>query len=273
MHSQRDLRFVRRARAVIVYAAALAAVVPATASTQAGASEEIGTVVAAKQVTGLLPGEERELAKGDPLFQDETLVTGAKGSGEFRLNDDTRLALGPGARLTLDELVYEPAESTPTVVLNLVEGAFRFMTGKLDPTAYKIKAGGASLAVRGTIFDVYVDEEEGVAVLLHEGAVAVCGAGGFCQQHKAVGRVIRVTRSGILSTPLEWSDTLMPGFTLKRAFPFLTRRLAIDPVRRLKVVAILKSPAIRSGSSIAKKATGTLRRATRSVRKIFKSPF
>jgi hypothetical protein len=244
-----------------------------TGPARSAAPEEIGTVVAAKQVTGIVEADERKLAKGDPLYQDEVLVTGTKGSGEFRLKDDSRLALGPGARLTLDEFVYDPARSTPTLVLSLVKGAFRFLTGKLDHNAYTIKAGVSSLAVRGTVFDVFVDETAGVAVLLHEGVVDVCGAGNICQKHDAVGRVVHVTRAGVPSPPLEWSDTIMPGVSLKRAFPFLSRRLAIDPVRRLGSVAIIENPVAKSSSKTVRKAGSTVRKTTRRVRRLLPSPF
>jgi hypothetical protein len=273
MVGQADVVVAQCVRRLVAAAGLLAVSALLTGPARSAAPEEIGTVVAAKQVTGIVEADERKLAKGDALYQDEVLVTNTEGHGEFRLKDGSRLALGPGARLTLDEFVYDPAQNSPRLVLSLLKGAFRFLTGKLDHNAYTIKAGVASLAVRGTVFDVFVGEKEGVAVLLHEGTVEVCGTQNTCQKHNAVGRVIHVTTAGALSAPLEWSETLMPGVSLKRAFPFLSRRLAIDPVRRLGSVAIIKNPVAKSGSKIVRKAGKTVRKTTRRVRRLLPSPF
>ena len=51
------------------------------------------------------------------------------GKGEFRLNDDTKLALGPGSRLVLDKFVYDSDKKAGSIVLDLTKGAFRFITG------------------------------------------------------------------------------------------------------------------------------------------------
>ena len=235
--------------------------------------EGIGVVVAARQVTGTLVTERRELAKDDPVFQDDVLETGGKGSGEFRLGDETKLALGPGARLTLDEFVYDADKGTPTLVVDLLEGSFRFVTGKLEHKAYKIRAGAATLGVRGTIFDVYADAKNGVAVLLHEGAVEICNAAASCRSHVTIGRVIHVSASGVVSAPLEWSDTIIPGIGLERAFPFLSRRLAIDPVRRLGAVAIVARPVIRTGRKLVGKVGRSAGKLGRRARRLIRSPF
>jgi hypothetical protein len=78
---------------------------------------------------------------------------------------------------------------------------------------------------------------------------------------------------GALSAPLEWSETLMPGITLKRAFPFLTRRLAIDPVRRLGSVAIIAKSPVKAGGKVVRKAGRTLGTVTRRIRRVIRSPF
>src|SRR3569833_1320395 len=54
--------------------------------------------------------EERRLARGDNVRQDEIIEVNTDAQGEFKLDDDTKLALGPGSRLVLDKFVYGSAK-------------------------------------------------------------------------------------------------------------------------------------------------------------------
>lgn len=49
------------------------------------------------RVTAEFQTNARDLATGDGVRQDETIAVEPKGLGEIKLNDDTKLALGPGA--------------------------------------------------------------------------------------------------------------------------------------------------------------------------------
>jgi len=49
------------------------------------------------------------------------------------------VALGPGSRLLLDKFVYDPQKGSGTIVLNLVKGAFRFVTGIASKPSYLIR--------------------------------------------------------------------------------------------------------------------------------------
>ena len=57
------------------------------------------------------------------------IAAGVDGIGELLLRDQTKVAIGPGARLTLDRFVYDPNKGNGAIVLNLVKGSFRFITG------------------------------------------------------------------------------------------------------------------------------------------------
>jgi len=75
------------------------------------------------------------------------------------------VALGPGSRLLLDKFVYDPQKGSGTIVLNLVKGAFRFVTGIASKPSYLIRVPNASITVRGTIFDIYIQENNVVWLL------------------------------------------------------------------------------------------------------------
>ena len=71
---------------------------------------DIGTAVEIKNQVTAAPEKEakRQLAKQDPVRELEVLETARNANGEFILADDTKLALGPNARLALDKFVYDP---------------------------------------------------------------------------------------------------------------------------------------------------------------------
>ena len=118
---------------------------------RAAPSEPIGSaLVIVNLVTAAYNRDTRTLQQGDRVHQDELIEVGTDGSSEFKLDDDTKLALGPGSHLRLDKFVYDPAKSNGSIVLNLVKGAFRFMTGVAEKPTYLIKTPAAAITVRGT---------------------------------------------------------------------------------------------------------------------------
>ncbi len=207
---------------------------------EAAAAPEIGKTVEVKNEVSLESAASKiTLAKGDFVHQDESIVTGPDARAEVELLDKTKLAVGPEARIVLDKFVYDAGASPDSISINLSKGAFRFITGLAPKTSYEIKTPTASLGVRGTIFDVFVADNGETAVLLHEGGVDVCNTAHSCQAHNKVGGIIHVAIGGAFSLPLRWDGSIMKGIGVQTAFPFVGRKLLIDPVRRLSPRALL----------------------------------
>jgi hypothetical protein len=216
----------RIATLALVAAAALLCGGPAVA----GPGDEIGaTVRIVNLVTAEYARDERDLRTGDPVRQDELIVVSDDGIGEIRLRDDTELALGPGARLKLDEFVYNPDISGGAIVVDLVEGAFRFITGLAARPAYVINTPTASITVRGTIFDIYVEEDGTSWLLLIEGAIEACNDQRQCRDLDEPGKLIRITPDGVVGDPLKWADQPTGGLAFDVAFPFVVTPPEIDP--------------------------------------------
>ena len=250
----------------------LAAPSATTAAQAAEKPEEVGTTVAVRnRLTGTIGEQKRRLRKGARVHRDELLETSRKGQAELKLDDDTKLALGPRAQLKLDEFVIGNAsESTATIALNFLKGTFRFITGKRNSESYRIKTPSATIGVRGTVFDVYVDRKGDTLVLLHEGEVEICSSARTCRRHNTVGRIVHATVAGVVSLPLKFTGKLIPGLTVARAFPFVGRRLRLDPIPRLRRADIIDAP-IRP----VKRAGKTIRRGGRTIRRTLRkiSPF
>jgi hypothetical protein len=226
----------------------------------AAEAPEIGTTVAVKnKVTVEADQLARPLIKGENVHQNEIVITEKAATAEIELKDSTKLAVGPSARIVLDKFVYEDGTQPAAISINMAKGAFRFITGNSPKPAYEIKTPTVSLAVRGTIFDVYVDGDGETVVLLHEGEVDMCAAPGSCRRHNKPGHVVRVGIDRVIGEPLLWTGSLMKGLGVATVFPFVGRKLVIDPVRRLSRVGL------STGRTVAGKVIRTPGRAARGI--------
>lgn len=181
-------------------------------------------------VTAEFNRDTRTLQQGDRVHQDETIEVGLDGSSELKLDDETKLALGPGSHLTLDKFVYDPAKAKGSIVLDLVKGTFRFMTGVAEKPTYVIKTPAAAITVRGTIFDVFVQEDGLSWLLLHEGAVEICNQRGKCRIHDEPGKLIRIGGDGDVGSPVKWASLQgKDSVPFDTAFPFVAKSPGIDP--------------------------------------------
>jgi ferric-dicitrate binding protein FerR (iron transport regulator) len=219
---------------------ALGATAAAMAADNAPSEPEVGTTVLIKKhVTGTLGSEERPLHTGLRVYRNELLQTGVSAQAELKLDDDTKLALGPNAELRLDEFAVASSNDLKSVTLNFIKGTFRFITGSNASESYKLETPSATIGVRGTVFDICITPSGDTLVLLHQGEVEICSRNHTCQRHKDVGRIVRATMLGAVSASLKWSTGLVPGLDVGHAFPFVGHKLAIDPVRRLTHSAII----------------------------------
>jgi hypothetical protein len=199
---------------------------------QAGSGDEIGD---ARTIISIVKADfdkqERELTIGDVVRQDEVIEVSDDGKGEFRLNDDTKLALGPGSRMVLDKFVYDSDKKAGSIVLDLTKGAFRFITGVATKPTYQIRTPNASITVRGTIFDAFVLPDDSAWLLLHEGAIEVTSEKNVCHVLDRPGQLIRIDETGTVSKPVNWKD--MPGrdaADFDVAFPFVGTTPQIEPL-------------------------------------------
>ncbi|MGO4684023.1 FecR family protein [Hyphomicrobium sp. 2TAF46] len=197
----------------------------------AASGERIGdAIVITNIVMADFAEKQRKLARGDDVHQDEIIEVNTDAQGEFKLDDDTKLALGPGSRLVLDKFVYDSDKKTGSIILNMAKGAFRFITGIATKPTYVINTPNASITVRGTIFDTYILPDKSVWVLLHEGALEATGKKSVCRVLDQPGQMMRIDGDGTVSGPYNWSK-LPDGNSVAfdTAFPFVINTPSIDP--------------------------------------------
>ena len=141
----------------------------------ASGAERIGAATEAKNdVTGTLDELERSINAGDGVSANEILKTGTGSVAVITFLDDTSLNVGASSTIVLDRFVYNPEGSADDAVLNLTKGAFRFVTGKSDPSKFVIRTQVATLGIRGTDFVVICDGINRCGVVVAKGLVKVC---------------------------------------------------------------------------------------------------
>ena len=208
-------------------------------------AEPIGSAIAVKsEVTagGAAPSDpRRKLQKNDPVSQNEVIEVSADGLGELQFKDDTKLALGPNSRMALDKFVYDPAKSNGSIVVNLVKGTFRFVTGLAAKPTYEIKTPTASISVRGTVFDICIRPNGATWVLLIEGSVKMCAKKGRCRILREPGKVMTVALDNKVKPAASWPDVPNKQSTsLETAFPFATLSPSFSGPSALSTDDILK---------------------------------
>jgi ferric-dicitrate binding protein FerR (iron transport regulator) len=140
--------------------ALLLMVLVAVQSTTSNAETRSATIGVAASITPSAEGGIgtvfQTLATGSELHANETVRTGDAGKADLVFIDRTNLTVGPTSEVVLDKFVYDPVGSSGKVVLQTTRGAFRFVTGTQDHSAYQINTPYGSLGVRGTTFNCEV---------------------------------------------------------------------------------------------------------------------
>jgi hypothetical protein len=109
-----------------------------------------------------------------------------------------------------------------------VKGTFRFITGTQKSESYSLETPSATIGVRGTVFDIYVDGNGDTLVLLHEGKVEICSRSRSCRQHDAIGRLVHASVAGVISAPIKFTKGIIPGLSAE-GVSFRARCASIDP--------------------------------------------
>ncbi|HYC45343.1 MAG TPA: FecR domain-containing protein [Burkholderiales bacterium] len=127
------------------------------------AAKAVGEVIfvegiASAQLPGATP---RFLQKGEPLFEGETVSTGAQGFAIIGFTDGTKFTLRPNTSFQIDR--FRHGGGTDSAIFRLLKGGMRAVTGlisKRDPKAMEVNAVTATIGIRGTSFDARICAED-----------------------------------------------------------------------------------------------------------------
>jgi hypothetical protein len=105
-------------------------------------------------------GATRAASPGDALGAVDRIVTGPDSSAAVVLRDDTTLVVGPSSRLDLKEFHFDGTTHEGGMLLSLLRGSMRMITGligKTNPDAVRVETQTATIGIRGTDFIVQAD--------------------------------------------------------------------------------------------------------------------
>lgn len=224
------------ARWPAILMAALLLAVPARELQAQSASGEAVAVSGSVSANG--PVGVRALVTGGPVYMGDTIDTGLAGEAQIVFTDETRLAVGPGSRMVIDEYVLQTRSTVSSFAIGAARGAFRFISGGSRSNAYQVTTPTATIGIRGTGFDFSARTPQRTNTLLYDGRITTCNLAGQC---------INLDRSCEVSViladpaePLRRSDTgdLVPG-SIRFQFPYLVDEARLLPQFRVQAARCL----------------------------------
>lgn len=100
-------------------------------------------------------------APGLQLLAGDRLVTGKDGRMSLTFVDNTRFAVGPNSRISVNEFQYDRTRQKGTFVTQVDRGSLAVVSGKIAKSnrdAMKVRTPNTLLGVRGTKFIIEVPE-------------------------------------------------------------------------------------------------------------------
>ncbi len=129
----------------------------------------------------------RTLRQGDEVSQGDTIITGANSSIVLKFDDGQVAALTANTRMTVTAYQYNPRTENGNVLLSLISGGMRAITGLIgrrSPNQVAYRAATATIGIRGTDgtiatngTDVVVTVNDGVMTLTQGNLVLTISAG------------------------------------------------------------------------------------------------
>ena len=146
---------------------------PAAAQTRVGVNATVENSVRTRSVGD--NGWRPSVVNG-AVHQADAIVTGDASRLSIALLDQSVLTVGSNASLTVDRFVFDTEADAAGVLVSLVQGAFRFVSGSrgAEPERVAFRTPTATIGIRGTIIEAAVGSEA-LDLLDSEGGTPVPG--------------------------------------------------------------------------------------------------
>jgi hypothetical protein len=182
----------------------LVALLPSLLPRPAGAADAAAGVAAAVRGRVSLARvsiPDRSVVSGEDIFMRDSLRSGPSSGMQILLLDETVFTIGPDSAITVDEFVYDPANSAGKISATVAKGVFRFVTGKVAhrrPSDMNVALPSGNIGVRGTIVAGRVDDvtRASLVILLGDSRALGAGTGGTAIDVCNAGECERVATPG-----------------------------------------------------------------------------
>jgi hypothetical protein len=141
------------------------------------ANPAIGKIVMVKGQANSInnTGEETALKRRSEIFEGDTLVTQEDSKLQIRFADNALLAIKSNSTIKISEYHLATDKQQERVLLNLVAGGFRTITGSIGKTNkedYEVSTPAASIGIRGTNYELSLNNGN-LAIGVYNGGIQV----------------------------------------------------------------------------------------------------
>ncbi len=157
---------VLRTEWVLIFAA-LSLALPGAAH----AAEAVGAASSLRPQASQTPqnAARADISLNAQIFRNAVLTTAAKGALEVTFLDKSKLSMGGGSSLVVDEYVYAGPGSPGRQALRYTKGAFRFISGGIPKESVRVETPTVTIGIRGTTLRTLVTEDGTTTVGLDSG--------------------------------------------------------------------------------------------------------
>jgi FecR-like protein len=185
-----------------------------------------------------------QLASSPALAQTKIASTGDKvttgGNGkQILFRDNTSVKAGTDTSVTVRRANYDTGSGKENIVIEVTKGAFRYVTGD-TAGSHTVKTPQATVGVRGTVIEGFVDSRGYEIFALMEGALDVCTPLG-CRSLNTPGTFVVVSPAGVIGEPMaippQMMDSLLlptPSLNLVLEYFFTVVASGQDPLPRFR---------------------------------------
>ncbi|WP_448549431.1 FecR family protein [Thalassotalea fusca] len=131
-------------------------------------------IMAIGSVKALMNEQERSLLRRAPVFLQDTVQTEIDSRTQLRMVDGGLLSLKEQTQLAIANYEFNPVSAQASIVLTLLKGGLRTVTGQLDRNGsdYHLNTPVASIGVRGTDYSAQLVEQD-LLLAVWQGAIDV----------------------------------------------------------------------------------------------------
>lgn len=119
----------------------------------------------------------RSLQRRSKVFVGDTLITGKQGRTQIRFIDGAVVSLRPESELNIQKYAYGKTKADEGSLMTLIKGGFRTITGAIGKEKYKLITSMATIGIRGTHYEVVIDNGQ-MFVALWDGGVTLSNNAG-----------------------------------------------------------------------------------------------